>query len=320
MHTKQEDPIMHSVFIDSLEKNNLKKIRSVPKSDLHNHGMMGGRLKTMEEFYGTRLERFKGGKLGILEINNWIVKVYRPLLEKPGIFENAMKAAFLQAKHDGVIMLEMSIDIFMGKLLNLSPGKVVETLDQVHKSIAPEIDFRPELGFNRTFSVRSLLSAFEPYLDFPYFKGIDLYDDESAQPVKNFFELFRFAKKQGYKCKAHAGEFGDAESVREAVEILELDAVQHGIGAADSKDVMKWLAEQKILLHTSPASNLGLKRVRSYETHPVRILYDHGVKVTINTDDVMLFDKGNSEQFLKLYNCGLFTAGELDEIRKNGLT
>jgi adenosine deaminase len=320
MSLKPEDPPMNSIFIDALNKNNLKKLRSVPKSDLHNHGMMGGRLKTMEKFYGSKLVRFKAGERGILEINDWIVKVYRPLMEQPGVFENAMKAAFMQAKNDGVTILEMSIDIYMGKLLNITPAKIVETLDHVHKSIAPEIDFRAELGFNRSFSVRSLLAAFEPYLEFSYFMAIDLYDDESAQPVKNFFELFRFAKKQGYRCKAHAGEFGDAESVREAVEILELDAVQHGIGAAESKEVMRWLADLKIPLHTSPVSNIGLKRVRSYQTHPIRILYDNGVKVTVNTDDVMLFDKGNSEQYLKLYNCGLFSAEELDDIRLKGLS
>jgi len=318
MSAKYEDPLWHSFFIDSLGKNNLKNVRSVPKSDLHNHGMLGGRLKKMEKLCGTKLGKFKAGKQGILEINSWIVNVYRPLLEQPMVFENAMKAAFMQAKHDGVTILEMSIDIYMGRLLNLSPGKIIETLDHVHKSIAPEIDFRPELGFNRTFSVRSLLSAFEPYLEFSYFKAIDLYDNESAQPVKNFYELFRFARKQGYLCKAHAGEFSDAESVREAVEILELDAVQHGIGAAESKEVMRWLADQKIPLNISPASNIGLKRIKSYQAHPIRILYDHGVKVTVNTDDVMLFNKGNSEQYLKLYNCGLFTAGELDEIRMNG--
>ena len=315
----QEDQYLSSTFIDSLRNSNLNKTRSVPKSDLHNHGMMGGRLRTMEKFYGTKLGKFKPGKQGILEINNWIANVYRPLLEHPVVLENAMKAAFIQAKHDGVSILEMSIDVYMGRLLNISPGKIIETLDKVHKSIAADIDFRPELGFNRSFSVRSLLSAFEPYLELTYFKAIDLYDDESAQPVKNFFELFRFAKKKGYRCKAHAGEFGDAESVREAVEILELDAVQHGIGAAENKEVMRWLADLKIPLHTSPVSNIGLKRVKSYQTHPIRILYDHGVKVTVNTDDVMLFDKGNSEQYLKLFNCGLFSAEELDEIRMNGL-
>jgi adenosine deaminase len=319
MLSNKEDPTLSSIFIDAIKNNSLNKLRSVPKSDLHNHGMMGGRLRTMEKFYGTKLWKFKSGNQGIPEINKWIANVYRPLLEQPHIFEDAMKAAFMQAKSDGIAILEMSIDIYMGRLLNISPGEIIETLDRVHKTIAPEIDFRPELGFNRSFSVRTLLSAFEPYLEFSYFKAIDLYDDESAQPIKNFRELYRFAKKQGFICKAHAGEFGNAGSVREAVEILELDAVQHGIGAAESDEVMNWLRIRKIPLHVCPASNIGLKRIRSYDTHPIRILYDHGIKVTVNTDDVMLFNKGNSEQYMKLFNCGLFTAEELNEIRMNGL-
>ena len=137
--------------------------------------------------------------------------------------------------------------------------------------------------------------------------------------VKNFRELYGFARKQGYKCKAHAGEFGNADSVKESVELLELDAVQHGIGAANSQEVMRWLAENKIQLNVCPASNIVLKRVKSYKTHPIRILFDHGVKVTVNTDDVMLFDKGNSEQYLHLYKCGLFSANELNLIRLNGI-
>ena len=119
--------------------------------------------------------------------------------------------------------------------------------------------------------------------------------------------------------QAHAGEFGTADSVKEAVETLELDAVQHGIGAADSPTVMKWLADNKIRLNVCPTSNIKLKRVRSYKTHPIRILYDHGIKVTINTDDALVFGDGVSDQFNKLFKAGVFTAGELDIIRKNGL-
>ena len=103
------------------------------------------------------------------------------------------------------------------------------------------------------------------------------------------------------------------------METLDLDAVQHGIGAADSPTVMKWLADNKIRLNVCPTSNIKLKRVRSYKTHPIRILYDHGIKVTINTDDALVFGDGVSDQFNKLFKAGVFTAGELDIIRKNGL-
>jgi adenosine deaminase len=82
---------------------------------------------------------------------------------------------------------------------------------------------------------------------------------------------------------------------------------------------MNWLSKNEILLNVCPESNIALKRVKSYKTHPIRILFDHGVKVTINTDDVMLFNAGNSEQYMKLFKSGLFSAKELDRIRMNGL-
>lgn len=306
-------------FQHALQSLDLRAIRSIGKSDLHNHCLMGSRSGQLEKLTGQKIQRFKGGKKGIPGINEWIDKEFRPLLQRPGIFEKAVEAAFLQAKSDGITMLEMSMDVFFGKLFNISAEKVIKTLAYYHKTVSPGIDYRPELGFPRSLSVRTILSCLEPYLESGFFRSIDMYDDEFSQPVRNFKEIYRFARNLGFKCKAHAGEFGNAHSVKEAVEVLELDAVQHGISAADSPEVMKWLAHHKIQLNICPASNIALKRTRSYSTHPIRVLFDHGVKVTVNTDDVLLFDKGNSEQFLGLYRCGLFSAAELDQIRLNGL-
>jgi adenosine deaminase len=308
-----------NTFTEALESLDLQSLRKIPKSDLHNHSLMGGRLRSMEKFSGRKLEKFRNGIKGVHGINNWLEKVYRPLFDLPGAFKVAVDAAFIQARSDGVTVLEMSMDAFMGRLFNIRPEEVVSTFIASHQAIAPGIDFRPELGFSKSLPVRTLLSCFEPYVGMGYFRSIDLYDVEDAQPLENFRELYRFAKQMGMKCKAHAGEFGNADSVRKAVEMLELDEVQHGIGAAESPDVMKWLSRKRIPLNVCPESNVSLKRVKSYKTHPIRILFDYGVKVTVNTDDVMLFDAGNSEQFLKLYKSGLFSAEELNVIRMNGI-
>jgi adenosine deaminase len=241
------------------------------------------------------------------------------LLEQPGGFQLGVEAAFRQAKRDGVTRLEMSIDVMVGALFGIPPDRVVETLKQAHRSVAPGIVYVPEIGFPRSRSLRSLLAAFEPYAGSGFFRSIDLYDDENAQPVGNFRELYKLARSMGMKCKAHAGEFGTAESVKEAVELLDLDAVQHGIGAADSPEVMRWLAEKQVPLNLCPTSNIRLRRVKSYKTHPARILFDHGVRVTINTDDALVFGDGVSEQYLKLIRHGVFSMAELDTIRLNGL-
>jgi len=306
-------------FTEALKSRDLRSLRKIPKSDLHNHSLMGGRLQSMEKFSGMTLEKFRNGAKGVHGINAWLGKVYRPFFDIPGAFKAAVDAAFIQAKSDGVTILEMSMDAFMGRLFNIRPEEVVSTFTDSHRTIAPGIDFRPELGFSKSLPVRTLLSCFEPYVGMGYFRSIDLYDVEDAQPLENFRELYRFARKMGMKCKAHAGEFGNADSVRKAVEVLELDEIQHGIGAAESPEVMKWLSRNGISLNVCPESNISLKRVKSYRTHPIRILFDHGVNVTVNTDDVMLFNAGNSEQYLKLYKSGIFSAEELNVIRMNGL-
>jgi adenosine deaminase len=312
---------MHHSLSPAVLSGGLKEIRRIPKADLHNHCLMGARIGRVEKICGYRLERFHPREGSIHELNSWIGKVFRPLLiGHPGIFRKVVEEAFIQAKADGVTVLEMSIDAGYASLFRIAPREIVATLRNAHQTFAPEIDYRPEIGFIRGLSIRKHLANLEPFLDFDFFRSVDLYDDEFAQPVKNFRELFRFARRLGMKCKAHAGEFGDAESVREAVEVLELDAVQHGIAAASSPEVMRWLAQNKVQLNVCPASNIRLKRTRSYRTHPLKILFDHGIKVTVNTDDVMIFDAGVSEQFRRLHATGRFSSQELEQIRQNGLS
>ena len=108
--------------------------------------------------------------------------------------------------------------------------------------------------------------------------------------------------------------------MQRAVEELELDEVQHGIAAAQSTSVMKFLADNRIRLNICPTSNVLLGRVESLADHPIRKLYDAGVKVTVNTDDVLVFGQSVSDEFLNLYRVGLFDTAELDELRQNGLT
>ena len=120
--------------------------------------------------------------------------------------------------------------------------------------------------------------------------------------------------------KAHVGEWGDADSVWRAVEELELHEVQHGIAAAQSKPVMQFLAKNRIRLNICPTSNVMLGRVRTIAEHPIRRLFDAGVIVTVNTDDVLVFGQGVSDEFLGLFRAGLFNADELEMIRLSGLT
>ena len=119
--------------------------------------------------------------------------------------------------------------------------------------------------------------------------------------------------------KAHVGEWGKPEDVQKAVELLELDEVQHGIAAAYDEKVMRFLVDNHIRLNITPTSNVLLGRVSSLQKHPISLLYRSGVDVTINSDDVLIFDSDVSKEYLRLYEAGCLSAKELDDIRQNGL-
>jgi adenosine deaminase len=105
-----------------------------------------------------------------------------------------------------------------------------------------------------------------------------------------------------------------------AVEVLELEEVQHGIAASTSLPVMRALANVGVRLNVCPTSNVKLGRVESLAAHPIRALFDAGVRVTINTDDPLIFGSTLSEEFLAVFEAGLMTAAELDAIRLEALS
>ena len=82
----------------------------------------------------------------------------------------------------------------------------------------------------------------------------------------------RACPKADLRLKAHVGEAGTADDVWRAVEVLELDEVQHGIAAAESPQVMRMLADAGVRLNLCPTSNLKLGRVGRLEDHPIRRL------------------------------------------------
>ncbi len=117
----------------------------------------------------------------------------------------------------------------------------------------------------------------------------------------------------------HVGETGSARDVKRAVEVLGLSEVHHGIGASASLEVMKFLADNKIQVNVCPSSNVMLGFAKDYASHPIRILVENGVKVTINTDDLLIFNSSVENEYLLLYQAGALSAQQLDDIRLAGL-
>jgi adenosine deaminase len=253
------------------------------------------------------------------EMHAWVKGNIGTVFDGPEGRLLGIEASFVGALRDGLTRFEFGDDVWMVTQGLGSPQELVASIAKVHARVAPQIEWIPLLGLSRHVRIATLQEWMTPWLELGFHKVLDLSGDELAQPIQAFQPLYRAAKRQGIRLKAHVGEWGTAEDVQRAVELLELDEVQHGIAAAESPAVMRFLADHRIRLNICPTSNLLLGRVKRLEDHPIRRLFDAGVRVTVNTDDAIIFGVGVSEEFLRLYQAGVFTPAELDIIRRWGL-
>ena len=137
--------------------------------------------------------------------------------------------------------LEVGEDIWAITLFDSDAERLTHELAAIHVRVAPASNGYRSLEGSRHCAVSSLKKWLEPELG--VYRTIDLSGDELCQPIEVFKPLYRAAKATGLRLKAHVGEWGDADSVWRAVEELELDEVQHGILAANSAAVMRFLAD-----------------------------------------------------------------------------
>ena len=189
----------------------------------------------------------------------------------------------------------------------------------MHKKHCPDAVFEPELAFPSYGDVQKEIAQAEEYFASGFFHSIDVCCGEGYQPFEAYIPLYKIAEKNHVLKRMHVGESGTAEDVEAAVETLGLDEVHHGIHAATSTRVMKLLADRKITLNVCPTSNIMLGYANSYEDYPIKTLVENGVPVTINTDDLLIFNSSVEQEYLRLYEANTLTAKQLDEIRCWGI-
>jgi adenosine deaminase len=160
-----------------------------------------------------------------------------------------------------------------------------------------------------------MLAEAEPFLD--EIAGLGLDSSERGFPPAGFERLFAAARAKGLRLVAHAGEEGPAAFVRDALDVLRVERIDHGIRAIDDPALVARLAADGTILTVCPLSNVRLRAVKTLPEHPLRRLYEAGVKVTINSDDPAYFGgylHGNYRATAEALN---LTRAELGEIAAN---
>lgn len=113
----------------------------------------------------------------------------------------------------------------------------------------------------------------------------------------DFSYAFDMAREAGLRLTSHAGEWGGPDMVADTITDLRVERVGHGINAVKDPTLIEQIAERGIVLEVCPGSNVFLQAVPSWETHPIRILRDAGVKVTVSTDDPPFFKTDMTQEY-----------------------
>lgn len=143
--------------------------------------------------------------------------------------------------------------------------------------------------------------------------------DEARGPAELFGRTYQEAAEMGLRRTAHAGESGDAESVRQAVEILGAERIGHGLAAAQDRNVMELLRTRKIPLEVCLTSNVCTGLVESIEGHPLNEFLDAGLRVTLNTDDPALFGTTLEREMLLAAQAFGLSAGDIANVCRNAI-
>lgn len=140
--------------------------------------------------------------------------------------------------------------------------------------------------------------------------GIGLDSAEVGYPPELFTHVYERATRLGLHLVAHAGEEGPADYVRQALDLLHVERIDHGVRTATDGDLVARIARDGIALTVCPLSNHRLQVVRDVADLPVRQLFDAGVKVTLNSDDPAYFGGYIGDNYIAMARIGM----SLDEL------
>lgn len=154
-----------------------------------------------------------------------------------------------------------------------------------------------------------------PHLDAIGAVGLD--SSERGHPPSKFARVFARAREAGLLTVAHAGEEGPPEYIREALDLLHVKRIDHGVRCLEDPDLVERLVAERIPLTVCPLSNVKLRVFPSMGDHTLRELLHRGVKITINSDDPAYFGGYINENYIAAAEALGLTREDLEQIARN---
>lgn len=172
--------------------------------------------------------------------------------------------------------------------------------------------------FLRDVSAKSAMETLQKALSFKQdIIAIGLDSAELDNPPSKFKEVFDEARKQGFLTVAHAGEEGPSNYIWQALDVLKACRIDHGVRSLEDDKLVQKLINEKIPLTVCPLSNIKLQIFTSMEQHPLKILLDKGLCVTLNSDDPAYFGGYLNENFIAASDALKLTQTEIFQLVQN---
>jgi len=229
-------------------------------------------------------------------------------------------AYFERARADNVRHAEIFFDPQGHTTRGVSFATVIHGIQRARADAARELGISSELimCFWRHLSAQAAHDTLEAAM--PYregIAGIGLDAAERGNPPHKFAEVYRRARQLGYRLLAHAGEEGPASYVREALDVLEVDRIDHGNATLDDAELTRRLALEGKVLTVCPLSNVKLAVVDTIDRHPLKDMLEHGLAVTVNSDDPAYFGGYINDNYVAVQEALDLTTDDLHRIARN---
>ena len=156
-----------------------------------------------------------------------------------------------------------------------------------------------------------------PFRDAFFAVGLD--SSEMGHPPSKFERVFAKARAEGFLAVAHAGEEGPPEYIWEALDLLKVSRIDHGVRAAEDPKLIQRLIDEQIPLTVCPLSNTKLCVFDDMSQHNILQMLEQGVKVTVNSDDPAYFGGYVTENFMALHESLGMSEDQARRLAQNSL-
>ena len=161
------------------------------------------------------------------------------------------------------------------------------------------------------------LDEARPFLEWITAVGLD--SSERGHPPRKFERVFAKARAEGLLAVAHAGEEGPPEYIREALDLLEVRRIDHGVRCMEDPELVARLVDEQIPLTVCPLSNVKLRVCETLRDHPLKRMLEAGLKVTINSDDPAYFGGYVEENYVETAEALHLSRSEIETLARNSL-